>query len=109
MSLTVVTRQVRSSCQLCTNSAACMEMATSGTWSRHLRRAAMAPAEHPSLLTVLSAQPWLSCLSPWLTWLRGRGVNRARGEGCARQGQCQNRETKARMWHQQRAVAGVLP
>lgn len=88
MSLTVVTRQVRSSCQLCTHSAACMETATSGTWSRHLRRAAMAPAEHPALLTAAPAQPCLSCLSPCLTWLRGRGVNMALGEGCARQGEC---------------------
>lgn len=40
-------------------------------------------------------------LSPRLMWLRDRGVNRALGERCARQGQCLNRETKARMWHQQ--------
>lgn len=109
MSLTVVMRQVRSSCQLCTNSAACMETATSGTWSRHRRRAVMAPAEQPPLLTVVSAQPWLSCLGPWLTGFRGRGMNRALGEGCARQGECQNRKTKARMWHQQQVLPWFWP
>lgn len=78
MSLSVVTRRVRSSCQLCTNSAACMEMATSGTWSRHRRRAAMAPAEQPALLTVGSAQPCLPCLSPWLR-VQGQGSEQGLG------------------------------
>lgn len=48
MSLAVVTRLVRNSCQLCTDSAARMEAATSGTCSRHLRRAAITPAQMPN-------------------------------------------------------------
>lgn len=48
MSLAVVTRLVRNSCQLCTDSATRMEAATSGTCSRHLRRAAITPAQMPN-------------------------------------------------------------
>lgn len=70
----------------------------------HLGHLQQAPAQGcdgscrtATLLTVLSAQPWLSCRGPRLTGFRGRGMNRALGQGCARQGECQNRETKARM------------
>lgn len=70
MSLVVVTRRVRSCCQLCASSAALMEVATSGTWSRHFRRAAMAPGTNTRRGSLRRlGQPQPSCLSPQLKGL----------------------------------------
>lgn len=93
MSLAVVTRRVSSSCQLCASSAARMEAATSGTWSRHLRRAAMAPAQTPALVK-------LPCPSLRLEWLPGREQAGPLWKGHTGRAVQQCRETEARIRHQ---------
>lgn len=111
MSLAVVTRRVRSCCQLCASSAALMEVATSGTWSRHFRRAAMAPAQTPGAGRSGAAAAPALLPEPAAETARGPGSQGGRCARGAHAGQLQQHEgaeARTRRWH--RAVpAQFLP